>query len=238
MYLSRKDIEQISRNVVAEYMQLPKIRIKQDITKIDPFILAENLLGLKVDFQNLSEDKQTFGVTSYFTTIVQIYNEENESVLYPLNGNTILIENELAYDPMEGKFNFTIGHETSHHILRRLFPKEYGPQIDTSNCIHYYRNDTPRKITDWEEWQATTLAAAILMPEDLLKKNMIKVGIGERLEVLNARYRRDDFYKFCELAVVMGVSLTALRIRMKYLGLMKSDYYRNDRGILEVEYEG
>lgn len=234
MYLSRRDIEKIAQGVVNEYMALPKIQISESPTRIDPFILAENLLSLKVDFRHLSLDKLTFGVTSYFATVAPIYDEENEISLYPLDGKTIVIEKDLAFDPMKGKFNFTICHETSHHILRRLYPDAYGPQIEEP-VLHFYRYDKPNAITNWEEWQATTLAAAILMPEDILKKNMITVGIGESLDVLNARYRKDDFYKFCSLASLMGVSITALRIRMKQLGLLKADYYRRDYQMLEIE---
>lgn len=237
MYLSRNDIEKISKDVIAEYMQLPRVIIQKDVTKIDPFILSENLLGLKVDFKHLSEDKLTFGLTSYFNTLAPVLDDDNNVSLYPLDGKTILIEKDLAFEPMVGKFNFTISHEAAHHILRKLFPKEYGPQVNQTNGIHFYRFNHKVEITDWEEWQATVLAAAILMPEDLLKKNMITVGLGEKMHLLHTRYSEENFFKFCRLSTMMGVSVTALRIRMKYLGLLERDFYCNPRGILDIDYD-
>lgn len=235
MYLSRKEIEKISKDIIAEYMQLPKVKIQKEIHRIDPFILAENLLGLTVDFQILSEDKMTFGLTSYYATIVPVLNDNNEAVIYPLDGKTILIEKDLAFDEMNGKFDFTIVHESSHHILRRLYPKDYGVQIKNTG-VHYYRDERPTEIKDWDEWQASVLASALLMPEDLLRSNMELVGLGDKMQVLNRKYRQEDFFKFCNLAVKMGVSLTALRIRMNCLGLIEKDYYYKPYRMFDIEY--
>lgn len=235
LYLSRKNIERIARSVIDEYFALPKIRIQPEIRRIDPFILAENLLGLKVDFRHLSADRQIFGLTSYLPTFTEIINDNNKTELIPLDGETIIIEQDLAFDPMPGKYDFTIVHETSHHILRRLFPSAYGPQTMSYSKVHYYRAETKKDVTDWEEWQANTLASAVLMPIDLIKRNMVDVGLGEKLSILNRKYRREDYMKFVKLANTMGVSLQALRIRMNQLDLLGNDQYYSPNRFFDIE---
>lgn len=237
LYLSHKDIERLSQKVISEYMRLPKVRIQSEVKKIDPFILAENYVGLRVDFRHLSKERQIFGLTSYMPTYTEIINDSGIEELFALDGRTILIEEDLASDPMPGKYNFTIVHETSHHILRKLFPNEYGPQNINYSMVHYYRSDVKKDITDWEEWQANTLTAALLMPESLLRTNMNFVGLGEKLCVFNRKYKRDEYDKFNQLACIMGVSLTALRIRMKQLGLIGKDHYGCPERIFEIDYD-
>lgn len=101
-----------------------------------------------------------------------------------LDGSTVLVDSNVKADPARrGRLNFTIIHEASHHILKLLYPSEYGITQKT----HYYRaaphiRQTP--ITDWEEWQANTLAAAILLPPELVRAGMETVGLGERIRFI------------------------------------------------------
>ena len=176
MYLSRKDLEKIAQDAYTAYLQLPKVRLKSEVVKVDPMIVAENLLNLRVDFQHLSEDKLTFGVTSYVPTTVPILDDDSNMNLYPLDGRTVLIETDIAADNnMPGKFNFTLMHESCHHILRRLFPNDYGIQMQKDATTHFYRYEGKRTIDNWEEWQASALASAVLLPEELFSEGFYEI---------------------------------------------------------------
>ena len=46
-----------------------------------------------------------------------------------LDGKTILIESDLMKEGANiGRRNYTVSHESCHHILKMLFPHDYGAQ--------------------------------------------------------------------------------------------------------------
>ena len=51
---------------------------------------------------------------------------------------------------------------------------DYGV-TQKSAGVHYYKANSERNkpISDWEEWQANTLGAAILLPENLIKQGSL-----------------------------------------------------------------
>ncbi len=232
---SRKDIEKISHRVIAQYKQLPELQ-GMNITKIDPILLVEKVLHLDLDFVHLSLDGYTLGLTSFDETGVEIYDETDEPMLYWLDGNTILVESDLRTDCSRvGRCNFSVMHEASHQIFGKLYPKEYGAG---NSKVHFYKPQTNRKtINDWEEWQANTLASALLMPEDILRSNMRMFGLGEKIEILNSRYRQEEFTYFFLLAEYMGVSKQALAIRMKQLKLLDKEYLNRANEMFAVYKE-
>ena len=81
-----------------------------------------------------------------------------------------------------------------------------------------------KPISDWEEWQANTLGAAILLPENLIKQGMYLFSLGEKIECLNKIYFPGVYKRFDALADFLGCSKKALAIRMKQLGLLKKEY--------------
>lgn len=235
--LSRKELEEIADRIIAQY----KIYIgKQDtqMFTIDPEIIATNILGLRLGFEHLSLDGGTLGITTFSELGIEIFTNDGCDEIYFLDGHTILVEKDLNEDiTLLGRKNFTIMHEASHQILKILFPNDYGAKVSRR---YYYRETTSYKkpIDDWEEWQANTLASAILMPLGTVKYCMYLFGLGEKLKVLNKVYMPKEYEKFCNMASYMGVSKTALAIRMKQLGLLEKEYLRNPHDILDICVEG
>ena len=233
---SRKDIERIAEKILHKYRQLPDLK-GINITKIDPVLLAENVVDLSLDFVHLSLSGRILGLTCYDETGVEVYDETDGNYIYWLDGDTILVERDMRDDySCIGRCNFSIAHETSHQIFWKLYPKEYG--VQQKQKVHYY-SPAPNedKKFSWEEWQANTLASALLMPEDILRANMRMFDLGERIEVLNSRYHQDVFTKFFLLAEYMGVSKQALAIRMKQLNLLDKEYLNRANDILNI-YKG
>ena len=107
-------------------------------------------------------------------------------------------------------------------VYRMLYPKEY---MTGARCrkVHFY--SASRSPADWEEWRTDVLASAILMPEDILRYQMAKVSLPEKLTMLHRACV--DYKYFCHVAINMGVSTAALALRMKRLGILDS-YYLGD----------
>lgn len=224
-YLSRNDLEAIGARVIAAYKKLPAIS-GQPLERVDIDYLCQALLGLRIDYARLSLEGEKIGLTSSCEVGVEVFSEDpacEEELYYMLDGKTILIEGDLIKEGANvGRRNYTVSHESCHHILKMLFPRDYGAQA-RGRSVHYcYRSN--HRNGDWEEWQVETLAAIILLPPECVIRNMERFGIGTQMRLLNRVFAPADYSKFEDMASFMGVSKTAMSIRMTQLGLLK----RND----------
>lgn len=235
VYLSRDDLEVIASQIITDYQNLYRFD-DYPAEWIEPQILARDLFGLTIDYYHLSDDGSILGLTSHSSVGVEVKDDDDQPLIYCLDGRTILIEKTLREDETQfGRHNFTIMHEVSHQILGHLDPRLYRR---TSCGVHYCTTVMRQRglITDWDEWQADTLAAALLMPENLVRSALSWVGLGNGLDMLSRVRDPEAYTHFCDAAKFLGVSKQALAIRMKRLGLLKPDQrrtpYRHSGAIL------
>ncbi|TFB21402.1 ImmA/IrrE family metallo-endopeptidase [Filobacillus milosensis] len=121
-------------------------------------------------------------------------------VLYIDNNKTIIGLNDNHSDT---RHRFTIAHEIGHFVLHE------GEQIHVDrNFRGYFRNSLSSQAIDYEEIEASTFTAALLMPGEVLKKAIFKDGID---------LESDDNIQ--ELANKFNVSQQALLIRLGKLSL-------------------
>lgn len=122
---------------------------------------------------------------------VQVFEDDDNEAFFFLDGKTVLVEKDLNFDSkLKGRKNFTLMHEGSHQIFKMLFPNDYGV-TQKSAGVHYYKANSERNkpISDWEEWQANTLGAAILLPENLINTDC---GLKEPSMVMLEQLRTVD----------------------------------------------
>lgn len=218
-YLSKNDIEHIAKRVSKKYKSVA-VPQKHLCYSVDPVKLAE-ILGFHVDFQRLTRDGSILGLTAPDEALIPVLDTDNNPFLYLLDGKTVLVEERLnRLQQFQGRRNFTIAHEIAHQLLYRLFPDTYGIQRRT--LCDYRRSHGPKKpISDWTEWQADALGAAILLPEDAVLEGMFFFGLGEHMKVLSRKYSPNNYESFCRMVDFLGVSQTALSYRMEQLGLLE-----------------
>ena len=94
-YLSRSRIEEIATRVIAAYKVLPALA-GRSVERIEPMVLARDLLGLTVDHYHLSGDRSVLGLTAYCEIGVEVQDDRRGVFFYDLNGRTILVEQDLA----------------------------------------------------------------------------------------------------------------------------------------------
>ena len=228
VHLSRNDIERIAEVVLNQYkvMFVPTQHIcyTVDVTQL------ARMLGFRIEYVHITADGSILGQTSSGAVWTTIYDDNMNRMYFELDGSTILIEKRLLNDPrMEGRKNFTIAHEIAHQILNRKYPEMYSAQNRT--FCDYRRSTKPKKeIVDWHEWQADALAAALLLPFDVLQDSMFVFGLGEKMKMLSRKYSSTRFELFCEMADYLQVSRTALSYRMEQLGLLD-----NNQLVIEAE---
>ena len=234
-FYSQNEIEYISRWVyktykkTAGYSEMPE--------RVIPEQLAD-CLGLSFDYRHLSRDRLTLGLTSFEEGDgVEVFDSPFEE-FYVLDGKTMLIEEDLQNDEEKvGRCNFTKTHEVCHHILHRLYPQEFGSEVASRRILHYridgrYSSNEAQqeRLVDW-------VTSAVLMPEELVKKNMLLFNLPERIAILNRLIGNGTYKKFCTMADEMGVSKQALAIRLKNLGLLDREYLKNPYEMLNIYME-
>ena len=236
-YLSRWDIEQIGIRVTEAYQKLPAVE-GPPFLRVDIELLTARVLGLKVEAHHLSRDRETLGVTSFCEIGVEVFDSGDGTEQFAeLDGRTIFIERDLLKeDAVIGRKNFTIAHESSHHILKMLYPRDYGLRYRRGGLLRY-RLESGGAASDWEAWQANALASAILLPADCVRNSMLKFGLGDRMKRLNRVFSPREYERFAEMAAYMGVSKTALAIRMTQLGLLEQNYLGRPYDLVNITME-
>lgn len=232
-YLSRSDIELIAQRVVTAYQRLPTAQERPD-GMIRPGALIQDLLGLSIGYHTLSRNGSILGLTSCGEVWVTVYDSPKHPEYCHLDGRTLLIDKELAAEGANiGRHHFTLVHEACHQIYRMLFPQAYMDDI-VARRVHCCTQHRTTSRGDWEEWRTDALASAILMPPEMVKDNMYKFGLGDRIRILNRVFAPNEYGGFCEMADYMGVSKRALAIRLKQLGFLERDDLNDPFALVNV----
>ena len=96
-HLSRIDIEEIAQRYIKAYLELPEVK-GTHIYRIDPELFVEKVLGLTIQYEHLSYDGKTLGLTSFEEVAVSVLTEADEEEFVLLDGKTVLIESDLKID--------------------------------------------------------------------------------------------------------------------------------------------
>ena len=234
-YHSRSDLESMADQIIQRYKSMPRFA-DQTISCIDPVALACELYGLKLDHYRLSADDMVLGLTADAEIEVEVQADDGTIFPYQLDGNTILVASSLKASPEKrGRYHFTILHEVAHLILSRIYPeKQAGLQ---GRILRYRAGNAACK--DWTEWQADTLAAALLLPLEMVEQALCHFGLREEMTDLPRQKWPLPAERIADMAKYLGASKQALIIRLKQLGLFRPEFIRDDRPrYLVVKEEG
>ena len=221
-YLSRAELDRFAEQILQDFIRLeyPKGHLCYNV---DPTKLA-HFYGYSIEYVTITREGSILGQTSVDKMWAPIVDDEGNDILFYLDGKTILIDKRLTNDPKcNGRRNFTIAHELAHQFINRAYPEVYDPQCRIL-CDYRRSMKSHKEITDWREWQADALAAALLLPKEAVEEAMFVFGLGSRIKVLSKKYSEYKYDRFCEMAEFLQVSKTALAYRLEQLGLLERNY--------------
>lgn len=108
----------------------------------------------------LSLDGSILGVTSPDEQMLSVF-YDNEECYYYLDGYTVLVDCRLRdSEKLVGRKNYTLAHEIAHQVLYKAFPNAYH-SANRLTCDYRRTRNSHKKISNWVEWQADALAAAL-----------------------------------------------------------------------------
>ena len=180
--LSKTDIDSLGEAYIRDFS--PKVLDDPSPVDIDRF--ACYYLGLTQDFAWLSNDGRYLGMTVFNDTnrVIVYLPEKNEADYMSVRAGTVIIDNTLLEEGKEGRYRFTMGHETGHSIFHSAYyaydPNQLSmfdtPAAPMVQCrvdgTHNLRQKAPKLWTPSErmEWQANRMASALLMPRSAVHK--------------------------------------------------------------------
>ena len=178
---------------------------------------ASSVLGLNVKMLPLCSDGSILGLTVFQKCRFTVILGDGTKLVEVFMPRDVVIDSALAADRCTGCRNFTIAHEAAHQILADLFPNDYGKAVMCRGHIAYrQRNGQP----SWEEWQANTLAAELLMPTFLVNAEIERAGLCLPNGILYKSASDPNYEKILEMAARMGVSWSAIRIRLQQMQII------------------
>lgn len=242
MILSHKQLEEIAAAVMQDFNkyffgdEAESARLFIRATPIDQF--AKDFLGLSVSFTRLSQDGSICGLTAYTDTEYEL-EEGGVNRTIPLCQNQILLD-ESFIKPGQvrklcGKRRFTLAHECAHQILYQCESNEVKASCRRKYSAHssYSLRDLKTR-EDWNEWQANVLGAAILMPQNEINLAMQLLSRGRKLINYGGRFSCSDNAVLSTLCQQLGVSKSAVIIRLRKLGYLEDRPHHEFVDPLEV----
>ena len=217
-YLSRAELSCIAGKYIEMYYALFGIS-KNDPAPINPEQFANSVLGLNLKMLPLCSDGHILGLTGFQRCSFTATLEDGTKLVEVFMPRDIVIDSALAADRCTGCRNFTIAHEAAHQILADLFPNDYGKAVKCRGHIVYRERNGK---TSWEEWQADTLAAELLMPTFLINAEIERVALTLPNGILYKSVSDPNYEKILEMARRIGVSWSAIRIRLQQMQVIKS----------------
>jgi Zn-dependent peptidase ImmA (M78 family) len=229
MYIIRKEqMDDIAEMVLSEYAP----RSLCYPCAVDISGIAENAFNLTIESRYLAHNNEILGVTIFHDSDVPCYDQQLQPEIVRIPYGTVIIHKGLAGMESRTRRRFTLAHESSHWILHRSYNSPTNLTYQFRKQFHGYiacrsvniESHRHPMLTDhdWEEWQADTLAAALLMPkEPFLEAARDELGLG-----LGFYRGRTNSFQYCEslarIASRFQVSKKAISIRLEQLGLIHS----------------
>ena len=231
--LSNTETDELGEKYIAKYYKTSPI----DSLCVDIEGFATECLGLDIRYCSFAEeDLETLGFLSDGVTPVCVSdNGHPVRVVFPLK--TVIIDRALLSPWESGRKRFTIAHESAHYLLERLSGTGAAKHYREFDPARHYKGRSIEEILSFDESRADRLAAALLMPRFNVEKALTRFAGGEKFRIYGETIMTPaDKIRLQIMADVIGVSFSALKIRLKELGLL--DYRSFDEFVAQDLQEG
>ena len=194
-----------------------------DTKPVDIVDFAINYFKLKLMYVSIAEnDPNKLSFLGDGVTAIKVYYQGKiQSVLIP--EKTILLDKVLKYPHERSRRYFCIAHEVFHYIESILtnspVVSAYHREFDSSR---EYPMEELSEMMSFRECQADRGAAALLMPYVLLRNTCMQFTNNQNIRIFGENvFTSKDKEILQDISRYLGVSFTALTIRMKQLKLFE-----------------
>lgn len=225
MIRTRKEIDELCETIVKQYAGEDYITKPVDIAG-----LAITHLKLKVHYVRFADrSKERLGCISDGVTLYKLIREGRIGD-YVVPKDTIMLDMSLKGDKDRSRRRFTLAHEVYHYIDRVINGNQVYSYCSKLRADTEYTKKELDESLSIDEWAADRGAAALLMPKGLIYTTARARFGDDGIPIFgNNMLLAEDKAKIADMAEYLGVSFTALIIRLKELRLFKyhnaSEYF-------------
>ncbi len=238
VYLSYQQIEECTEEILQDYNS--KLLKEPMAVEYDDFL--EEYLGVKLDYQYIYTSKNEgaiLGCTILSNQKLAVFDKENMCKrYYEYEPNTVVLDMSLIEGERTIQENITGLHEAGHIWIHGPILKEDSNQISLNEVdrsiiccsrvgIERVEKPTIPKEESWREWQATTFAVTMALPQKSLEISVRELfkryGINNRQMVIDADLgtQKLAYHTIPEdLRKIYNISKEAIRYR-----LVKTGFY-------------
>jgi len=242
--LSNEEVDEIGE----EYARKMYERFPNNSLCVDIEGLATDVLGLTIIYESFcGKDTDKIGFLADGCDSITISRDgKPHEVIFPWK--TVVIDKYLLNVSQSGRKRFTIAHEVAHYLIERM-----NPLYRKARAHREFDNDRDYTCTElsevfaFPENRADKLAAALMMPRFNVEKALDRFAEGHKFCVYGRNIIvPEDKIRMQVMADGMGVSYSALRIRLKELGfienktfdeLVEQDFQEGDFDDSDIEYD-
>ncbi len=236
--LSRENIEEIASDILNEYAP----ENLENPTYLNTRNFLCDYLGLTLKYNYIGTPKKEILGLIVMDDIARIPSCDGmlrPQILEETYG-TVLIHSKLNEIKKFPRKRYTEMHEAAHFLLhKKYFERELSIERETPSAYIACRGVEayslkPKSTTEWMEWQADALAAALLMPRKAFctctRRMIEEIAQDEkRVSPLIPYTGTKHIYEIItRVAQVFGVSFRAAEIRMQQFGLIGQRNFRYD----------
>ena len=220
-FASYNEMESLGLQIATEYM---KKSGKSRVRCFDITGFITDYLHLKIEYVSFV-DIQILGFLGDGKTSVKIY-ENREEVNKVFDSGTVVIDSFLLAPSESARLRFTLAHEAAHHIMRLHSPKQSETfaayKSSTASPDLQYTFEDLQLMFNLNESFADRLAAAILMPSDRIKKEILSRTGSAKVKVYgDGIISENDKIILNKIKDTFGVSYSAIYTRLKDLSLFE-----------------
>lgn len=216
--VTNAEIEEVGQNLIRSY--IGSREPPPNCIDIEGFI--EDYLHLPIVYAGIAEkDRDKLGFVSDGKYPLEVFDGRRKvSTVFPTG--TIVIDRYLLRADKSGQRRFTLAHEAAHVIFERMSPTAAGPCFNRFfDKEHEYSVEELREHFNICEMQTDRLASVLLMPRFLVERMLCDFRNGEFVRLYGDNVMSsEDKLSVQKMADCLGVSFSALRIRLKELGFM------------------
>jgi hypothetical protein len=216
-YVSKAEMEELGEGLIKHYAGSSKEPLR--CVDIEGFITE--YLGLTIEYVSLAEsDKDKIGFVSDGRYPLKVF-QDGAVIERVFPVNTIVLDRLLLRAYESGRRRFTMAHEAAHIIFERINPEPVACFHRIYDTEQTYDVAELAKRFNFEETQASAMAAVLLMPQFLVEQALRVFNGGRRLPIYGSGvlHPREKVI-IQKMADSMGVSFTALVIRLRGFGML------------------
>lgn len=178
-----------------------KFLVAPQALDVDSFV--EFYMNATIDYARLSQDGSILGLSTLAQTSVTIFSENGIAQSRSCSEDTILLDEDIYLHSSLARSRFTFMHECAHLYYHKHL----------AAAVQYCNKGNQRNRC---EVQANCLAAALLMPEPMVRRAFDNELKGKRWAELS---QLEKIAVIKNLSALFQVSVEAMKFRMKNLKL-------------------